>query len=229
MIHEALKENRTNLSEQESKDFLRNYELPLPRFRLVKHRSDLPEIISEIGFPCVMKCCGGHILHKTEYGLVKKGISNLDEAFSSFDVLNAKIAGINNVGILVEEMIQSPRELMAGLMRDEQFGPCLMFGLGGIFTEVLKDTVFRVAPLSKEDAHSMLEQIRGKKILQDIRGLPATNLDKLSDLLIKLGEIGLEEKRIKEIDLNPILLDGSAPVIADALVVLASDASVSAT
>ena len=97
-----------------------------------------------------------------------------------------------------------------------------MFGLGGIFTEILKDISFRVAPIEKRDAMEMMKEIKARKILDSVRGMPAANLDKLSDILIKVGTIGLEEEAVKEIDINPVILSGSNPVAVDALVVLKS-------
>ena len=122
--------------------------------------------------------------------------------------------------VLVQEMVKGRRELVAGLTRDPQFGPCVMFGLGGIFTEILKDIVFRVAPIEKKEAFDMIKEIKARKVLESIRGIPAADLDALAGILINLGKIGHEQKNIKEIDINPVILDGSKPVAVDALVVL---------
>jgi acyl-CoA synthetase (NDP forming) len=110
--------------------------------------------------------------------------------------------------------------LVIGLTRDAQFGPCVMFGLGGIFTEILKDISFRIAPLEKRDALEMMRDIKGHKILDAVRGMEAADLDVLADILIKVGQIGMENDRIKEIDINPVILSGSKPIAVDALVVL---------
>ena len=107
-----------------------------------------------------------------------------------------------------------------GLTRDSQFGPCVMFGLGGIFTEILKDTAFRVAPLEKQDALDMMQEIKAFKILEAIRGMKAVDQDILAEILITVGQIGLENDRIKEIDINPVIISGGKPVAVDALVVL---------
>ena len=109
-----------------------------------------------------------------------------------------------------------------GLTRDPQFGPCVMFGLGGIFTEILKDVSFRVAPLEKQDALAMMQEIRGRKILGAIRGMAAVDLDLLAEILVTIGRIGLENDRIKEIDVNPLMISNGKPVAVDALVVLES-------
>jgi len=120
--------------------------------------------------------------------------------------------------VLVQEMIRCKRELAMGLTRDPQFGPCVMFGLGGIFTEILKDVSFRVAPLAKQDALAMMQEIRGRKILGAIRGMAAVDLDLLAEILATIGRIGLENDRIKEIDVNPLMISNGKPVAVDALV-----------
>jgi len=122
--------------------------------------------------------------------------------------------------VLVQEMVKGQRELVIGLTRDPQFGPCVMFGLGGIFTEILKDISFRVAPLEKRDALEMMREIKGQKILEAVRGMPAADLDMLAELLINVGRIGLENEQIKEIDINPVIISGSKPVAVDALIIL---------
>ena len=122
--------------------------------------------------------------------------------------------------VLVQEMIKAERELVIGMTRDPQFGPCVMFGLGGIFTEILKDISFRIAPLEKRDALEMMQDIKAHKILEPIRGMEAADLEMLSEILINIGQIGLEHDNVKEIDINPVLLRKGKPVAVDALVVL---------
>jgi len=121
----------------------------------------------------------------------------------------------------VQEMVKGGRELVCGLTRDPHFGPCVMFGIGGILTETLKDTAFRIAPLTRWDARDMLAEIRGKKIVEPFRGEAAADLDMVSQVLVTLGEIGLKYEEITEVDINPLKLrpDGK-PVAVDALVVL---------
>ncbi|KAF0122934.1 MAG: ATP-grasp domain-containing protein [bacterium] len=123
-------------------------------------------------------------------------------------------------GVLVQEMIKGDRELVIGLTRDPQFGPCVMFGLGGIFTEILNDVSFRIAPLENRDALEMAREIRGHKILDAFRGKPPVNMDILCQALISIGNIGVEFEQIKEIDINPLIINGDKPVAVDALVVL---------
>jgi acetyl-CoA synthetase (ADP-forming) len=219
IIEKAIKEGRTTLSEYESKQVLAAYQIPVTREILVNDVKDLMNATQEIGYPLVLKGCSAEITHKTEKGLIKVDIRNDDDATVAFEEIMANINGKENA-VLVQEMVKGQRELVIGLTRDAQFGPCVMFGLGGIFTEILKDISFRVAPLEKRDALEMMHDIKGHKILEAVRGMEAADLDALADILIKVGQIGLENEKVKEIDINPVIISGSKPVAVDALVVL---------
>ena len=221
IIEKALKEGRTTLSEYESKQVLASYGIPVTRELIVDNVQDLINATKEIGYPLVLKGCSSDIAHKTEKGLIKVDIRNEDEAKTAFEEIAANIGAED--AILVQEMVKGQRELVIGLTRDPQFGPCVMFGLGGIFTEILKDISFRVAPLEKRDALEMMQDIKGHKILEAVRGMEAADLDMFSDILIKLGRIGLENEHVKEIDINPVIISGNQPVAVDALVVLDKD------
>jgi len=219
LIKNVLKEGRTSLSEHESKQLLATYHIPITKEILVDDIGSLIKATGEIGYPIVLKGCSPEIAHKTEKGLIRVDIRDDEEAKAAFGDIVAGMDG-DRGEVLVQEMVKGQRELVVGLTRDPQFGPCVMFGLGGIFTEVLKDISFRIAPLEKRDALEMMGEIKGHKILEAIRGMEAADLDTLADILIKVGQIGLENDRIKEIDINPVILSGSRPVAVDALVVL---------
>jgi acetyl-CoA synthetase (ADP-forming) len=197
------------------------YQIPVTRELLVKDEKYFTDACKEIGFPVVLKGCGEDIAHKTERGLIHVDVRNEQEARVLFEDIMSKLSG-NDPAVLVQEMVKGQRELVAGLTRDPQFGPCVMFGLGGIFTEVLKDISFRVAPLEKYDAMEMMQEIKANKILTAIRGMEAADQDALAEILITLGNIGLEHDSVKEIDINPLVLSGSKPVAVDALVVLSA-------
>jgi acetyl-CoA synthetase (ADP-forming) len=220
IIDEALKEGRTNLSEYESKKVLASYDLPVTREELVSSLEDLLKAAGQIGYPLVIKGCSAEIAHKTEKGLIRVDVRNDEEAAMAFGEISAAMNGASDGSVLVQQMIKGSRELVVGLTRDQQFGPCVMFGLGGVFTEILNDTVFRVAPLEKQDALEMMQEIKAAKILEDIRGMAAADKDMLADMLITVGKIGLENDRIKEIDINPVIISRGKPVAADALVVV---------
>jgi acetyl-CoA synthetase (ADP-forming) len=219
IIDEAIKKGQTALSEFESKQLLASYGIPVTREALLEKEGNLFKTADDIGYPIVIKACSPDISHKTEKGLIRVDIRNDDEAKVAFNKIIAGMNG-NEKTVLVQEMIKGKRELVAGLTRDAQFGPCVMFGLGGIFTEILKDISFRIAPLEKLDAMEMMQEIKGHKILDSIRGMKAADLDILADILVALGRIGLENENIKEIDINPLILSGGKPVAVDALVVL---------
>jgi len=219
IIEKALGEGKTALSEYESKKVLAAYQIPVTKETLVEDIKDLAKAAKEIGYPLVLKGCSSEISHKTEKGLIRVDIRNEDEATAAFKDIIADMDGKENA-VLVQELVKGQRELVIGLTRDAQFGPCVMFGLGGIFTEILKDISFRVAPLEKRDALDMMHDIKGYKILDAVRGMEAADLDILAYILIKIGQIGMENDRIKEIDINPVILSGSKPIAVDALVVL---------
>jgi acetyl-CoA synthetase (ADP-forming) len=218
-IERALKEGRTTLSEYESKQVLAEYQIPVTKEVLVDDAKALARAVQEIGYPVVLKGCSSDIAHKTEKGLIRVDIRNEEEASSAFEEIMGNMSGPEDA-VLVQEMVKGQRELVIGLTRDAQFGPCVMFGLGGIFTEILKDISFRVVPLEKRDALDMMRDIKGHKILDAVRGMEAADLDILADILIKVGQIGLENEKVKEIDINPVIISGSKPVAVDALVVL---------
>jgi len=219
IINDALSEGRSRLSEYESKRLLAAYGLPVTAEKLAINAEELIKAAAEIGYPLVIKACSADIAHKTEKGLIRVDVRNDQEALTAFDEI---MAGMNGAGkaILVQQMIRGQRELVVGLTRDPQFGPCVMFGLGGIFTEIFEDTVFRVAPLQKRDALDMMQEIKAHKILEAVRGLEAVDRQLMADILITVGQIGIENDRIKEIDLNPVIIANGKPVVVDALVVL---------
>ena len=222
IIEKALEEGRTTLSEYESKQVLASYQIPVTREIQVTSEKNLMDATQEIGYPLVLKACSSDIAHKTESGLIRVDIRNDEEAKAAFGDIMSRMKGIKGA-VLVQEMVKGQRELVVGLTRDPQFGPCVMFGLGGIFTEILRDISFRVAPLEKRDALEMMKEIKGHKILEAVRGMEAADLDVLADMLITVGQIGLDHDDVKEIDINPVILSGSNPVAVDALVVLGSE------
>jgi acetate---CoA ligase (ADP-forming) subunit beta len=226
IIDKALGERRTSLSEYEAKHLLRLYGIPVTREVLVEDRKQFLKAATDIGYPLVIKGCSPDLTHKTERNLVRVDIRNAEEAGAAFEDLMSRLEG-ETKSLLVQEMVRGSRELVVGMTRDPQFGPCVMFGLGGIYTEILRDVSFRVAPLEKRDAIQMTQEIRGRKILEAVRGMPAADMEMLCQILIKAGEIGLEHGAIREIDINPLILSGNKPVAVDALVVLSEASALS--
>jgi acetyl-CoA synthetase (ADP-forming) len=223
IIEKAVKKGRKALSEYESKQLLAAYGIPITKEILLKDKDDLPKAIEKIGFPLVMKGCSADIAHKTEKGLIHVDVRTATEAKKAYREIMAGMEGFEG-GVLLQEMIKGRRELVMGLTRDPQFGPCVMFGLGGIFTEILRDVSFRRAPLEAYDAREMMKEIKGHKILDAVRGMEAADEKRLTEMLISIGRIGLENPDVMEIDLNPVILSGPKPVVVDALVVLKQQA-----
>jgi acetyl-CoA synthetase (ADP-forming) len=220
IIDEALAKGQRALSEYEAKLFLSEHKIPVTREKLVVGDEEAVKAAGEIGYPVVLKACGPDISHKTERNLVQVGLDGPDEVRRAYQEIVENLGGDHYDGVLVQEMIKGERELVVGLVRDPQFGPCVMFGLGGIFTEVLKDTSFRVAPIEKYDALQMMEEIKAKAILDSFRGKEPVDRDLLAEILIAVGNIGMKYEKVEEIDINPLIIDGSRPVAVDALVVL---------
>jgi acyl-CoA synthetase (NDP forming) len=221
ILNKALKEERMTLSEYESKRFLAHYQIPVTREKLVVRGNDVLPAAHKIGYPLVMKGCAPEITHKTEKGLIRADIRNDMEALDAFNDIMSGMNG-GEGGVLVQEMIMGKRELVIGLIRDPQFGPCVMFGLGGIFTEILNDVSFRLAPLEKRDAFEMMQEIKARKILDAVRGMEPVDRELLSEMLINVAKIGLDHDVVKEIDINPVIISGSRPIAVDALIVLQS-------
>lgn len=218
IIDKALSGGRSVLSEYDSKQVLAQYGVPTATEMLIKNEQELSLAIERIPFPIVLKGCSPDLSHKTEKNLVILDVRTREAALEAFREISAKIGPDD--AVLVQEMVKGARELVAGMTRDGQFGPCVMFGLGGVFTEALKDVCFRMAPLSQRDAYEMMEDIRGHKILGPVRGMPEANREELADVLVTVGRIGLENSSIKEIDINPLILRDGRPVAVDALIVL---------
>jgi acetyl-CoA synthetase (ADP-forming) len=220
IIERALKNGQKSLSEYDSKRVLSAYGFPVVKEKLVKSRAAAVKAAKEIGLPVVLKACSPAITHKTEKKLIEVDLRTFKEVQGAYDAILERVGDSPLDGILVQEMIKGSRELVIGMIRDAQFGPCVMFGLGGIFTEVLKDVSFRIAPLEKRDALEMAQEIKGAPILGSFRGMPPVDMEFLSAMLINAGKLGLENDAVKEVDANPLILSGDKPVVVDALVVL---------
>lgn len=222
IIEDALARGTENLNEYESKRFLAAYGIPITREAVARSEEEVALKASEIGYPVAVKGSDEAFHHKTDLDLIELNLKDEKSVRRAYHqlVIRSK-AKLKEV--LVQEMIAEPRELMVGLYRDPQFGPCVMFGLGGIFTEILEDTVFRVTPLTRKDAMEMLTEIKGKKILESFRGKPRIDREKMADILLALSQIGKEQPAIREIDINPIKLVNGKPVAVDALVVFSAE------
>ncbi len=220
VLKKAVLRGQRALSEYESKLVIASAGVPVTREYLAKSRDEAVARAEEVGYPVALKGCSHELTHKTEMGMVKVGLRNDAEVAAAYDDLAGKNVPMD--GVLVQEMVKGAREFVLGLVRDPQFGPCVMFGLGGIFTEALNDVSFRVAPVSEEDAMEMIEEIKTRALLDEFRGSPAVDRASLVRAIMGLGELGLEHDEVGEIDINPLIVAGARPVAVDALVVLRS-------
>jgi succinyl-CoA synthetase beta subunit len=220
LIRLALDRGQATLSEYESKKLLSLYGIPVTREKLSSSADEAVSAAADLGFPVVLKACSPELMHKSERGCIELNLR------SEGDVREAYGRIINRVdlkpeGIMVQEMVLGQRELVVGLTRDPQFGPCVMLGMGGIMTEVFEDTAFRMAPFDRIEAKDMAEELRFKTILGAFRGQKAVDMDMLCRTLIAVGQIGLELDTVSELDINPMIITPEGRVVAaDALVVL---------
>ncbi len=171
----------------------------------------------EIGFPVAVKGCSAAVAHKTEAGLVHLGLADAAAVAAAARAVQARIPGVR---LLVSEMVDARREVIAGVVRPPGFGPCVLFGLGGVMAEAMEDRAVRLAPLDANDALELMDALVGRKILGPWRGMPAVDRQRLADLLVRLGQLAVAFPRLREIDLNPILFADGRPKVADALFVV---------
>ncbi|MBT3254840.1 MAG: acetate--CoA ligase family protein [Deltaproteobacteria bacterium] len=217
LIESARKNNKKALSEYDSKQVISAYGIPVVAETMVDGLGGAQRAAKDLAYPVVLKLCSEEITHKTEKGLIQLDLRNDGDVEEAFKLLTERCSGDADK-FLVQKMIKGERELVIGMTRDPQFGPCVMFGMGGIFTEILADVSFRVAPLNEQDALEMMKEIRGHRILDAIRGLKEVDREIMVNSLMALGRIGLEHDAIQSIDVNPLVITDGRPVAVDALV-----------
>jgi len=220
IIQAARAAGQTTLSEYDSKRVLKLYGVPTSKEVLVTSQTAARTAASTIGYPVVLKACSAGAIHKTELGLVAVGLGSAKELMDAFRRIRKRAGPGFNGAWLVQEMVSGQREVMIGMVRDAQFGPSVMFGLGGIFTEVFEDVSFRVAPVRKRDALDMMAAIRAHRILGGVRGMKPVDRPVMARAIMALGRIGLDFPEITEIDVNPLIIRGTHPVAVDGLIVL---------
>src|SRR5437764_2047739 len=183
------------LSEADSKARLREHGVPVAAERVVATADEAVAVAEALGYPVVAKLCGPSIAHKTERGLVRLGLRDASSVrAATVELLGAATPEDGDVGVLVGEMVRGNRELIAGLVRDSQFGPCVMLGVGGILAEAVADVVFRLVPITKIDAEEMIDDLKTQRLLGSFRGEPAVDRPKLVDVLVGLSDIAQQEE-----------------------------------
>ncbi|MFW5931128.1 MAG: acetate--CoA ligase family protein [Desulfosalsimonas sp.] len=219
-IAEYLKKGRRALNEAESKKLLGSFGVPVTAEFVAASADEAAARAEETGFPVVLKGLGSRLTHKTEKGLVRLGLYSAEEVRQNFDSIRAAAAD-DWEGCLVQPMVSGSREFVAGLFRDPQFGPVIMFGLGGVFAEAIGDVAFRIAPVSSEQALEMTDELSSGKLLYGFRGKAAADREQLAAVLTGLCRLGMQHPEIREVDINPlIVLDHGAVTAVDALVVI---------
>ena len=223
-IIEKAKAEKRSLLETEAKELLREYRIPIPTFRLIKSEGEISGIRESIGYPLVMKIVSPDIIHKTDAGGVKVGVEDEEEARMAYQEIIFKAKKYNKnaeiSGVIVYSMVPQGTEIIIGMMKDPNFGPVAMFGLGGIFVEVLKDVSFRIIPLEERDAREMITEIKGYDILKGARGEPPRDIQAIKEVLMKVSKLTTENPEINEIDLNPIFVFEKGLQVVDARMIL---------
>ncbi len=223
IIARAREDNRS-LLEPEAYAVLAEYGIPVLDHRLAASPEEASKLAAEVGFPAAMKVVSPDVIHKSDSGGVKLGIDSPAAAAAAFAAINQSVSrAVPNArieGVLIVPMATGGVEVIAGMVRDPQFGPAVMFGLGGIFVEILKDVAFEIAPVSAEEAGRLVKSIKGWPLLAGARGSKPCDLDSLCSVITGLSRLALELPEVEEIDLNPVLAGPDKALALDARILL---------
>ena len=226
IITKAREERRTVLTEIEAKQILSEAGINCTDTRLASTKDEAVAMCEEIGYPAVLKISSVDITHKSDAGGVKVNLPDKAAVEEAYDAImascTAKHPDADIEGIAVQGMAKVGTEVIIGMTKDPSFGPVLMFGLGGIFVEVLEDVAFRIVPLEKNDASEMIQEIKGKKLLEGYRGEDPADIPFLEEILLQLSELVDKTKGIAEVDMNPVFAYKKGAVVVDARIILAA-------
>ena len=215
---------RKSLLEPEALGVLKAWEIPVPECVVVKDVEEAVSAAKNIGYPVVLKVISPDILHKTEAGGVKTGLKNEQEIVDSFNEMIFDISDHHPTakieGFLIEKMADKGVEVIVGGIRDAQFGPAVMFGVGGVMVELLNDVSFRLAPVTKKECLEMIKEIKAYPLLTGYRGSEPCDIDAIADVIIKIGNIMSEMDDIKEMEMNPLITYPDKVIAVDARVIL---------
>ena len=224
IIEKVKGEGRRELTEVESKELLKQASINVVDTRLATSREQAISLSRKLGFPVVLKITSPDILHKSDAGGVKLGLRTANQVGKAYDeimqAITQRYPGARLHGVAVQKMARPGVEVIIGMYKDAQFGPVLMFGLGGIMVELLKDVSFRIAPLTKRDAAEMIREIKGYPLLRGYRGREAVDVSYLEDMLLKLSDFVEQNPQVKELDLNPVFAYGDGALVVDARIIL---------
>jgi acyl-CoA synthetase (NDP forming) len=224
IISQARRESRKALLETEAKAICMEYAIPVTTFKLAKSEEEAVEVAGQIGFPVVLKIVSPEIIHKSDAGGVMVNLNSAVEVRNAYGKIleNAKKYDVaaKIVGVLVQEMAPQSTEVIVGAIKDPQFGQTLMFGLGGIFVELLNDVTFRVAPITQEDAQEMVTKVKAYPLLKGYRNTPRADIDTIINVLLNTSKLVMDYPEIKELDLNPIMAYEKGAKTVDARIIL---------
>ena len=220
LLKNKIESNQTVLTEFESKNLLKEIGIPIPEQELAITKEETIAIAKKIGFPVVLKLMAEDVVHKSDTGAVKLNINNEVEISNAYDEL-MKIPSQSEKSISVQKMADEPiTELIIGMTTDAQFGPALMFGIGGILVELLEDVSFRIAPITEYDAREQIHEIKGFPILDGYRGKPKADIDAIVKTLLKISDLVMKHEEINEMDLNPVFIYENGLICVDARIIL---------
>jgi len=220
MIEQALARGQRALTEYEAKKLLSAYDIPVTREHLAGDRESAAAAAAEIGYPVVLKGSAADLMHKSEAGAVFVNLDREEAVLKAYGQIEERMDEAFD-GVLVQEMVAGKRELVVGLHREPQFGPCVMLGIGGVLTEIINDTSFRIAPFDAVEAMDMTGELRAEKIFRAFRGEAPVDMPSLCHCLTAVGRIGEELPAVSEIDINPLIITPRGALkAADALIVI---------
>ena len=223
-IADARAAGRTLLTEVEAKQLLGSAGVPVTETRLARTADEAVAAAEALGFPTVLKVVSGDIAHKSDVGGVELGLADAEAVRAAYERImsnaQSRAPGAKIEGVAVQPMAKSGTEVIVGMTTDPQFGPVMMFGLGGIMVEVLKDVAFRIVPLEPRDAKQLVREIRGYPVLEGVRGQPPADVAALERLILQVSDFVSEHPEVQELDLNPVLAYPDGALAVDARVVL---------
>ncbi len=224
ILTRARQEKRSVLTEIEAKQILSEVGINCTDTRLAVDKNQAVTLSEELGYPAVLKISSVDISHKSDAGGVKVNLPDKAAVEKAYDEImascRAQYPNANIEGVAVQAMVKAGTEVIIGMAQDSSFGPVLMFGLGGIFVEVLKDVAFRIVPLEKKDASEMIAEIKGKRLLEGYRGEDPADIRFLEEMLLRLSKLVEETEGIAEIDMNPVFAYQQGAVVVDARIIL---------
>jgi len=224
IFEKVRKEKRKFLLEPEAKTVCIKCGIPITNFKVAKNEAEAVKFAEQIGYPIVLKIVSPDIIHKSDVGGVIVGLKDAQEVRNAYKQILKNVkkheANAKIVGILVQEMAPSSTEVIVGAIKDPQFGPALMFGLGGIFVEVLKDVTFRVAPITRDEACEMITEVKAYPLLKGYRNQPPADTEAIVQILLNTSRLVMEHQEIKELDLNPIMVYEKGAKTVDARIIL---------